>query len=98
MSHDPTEPIRRILTTQINSQAVDTANAAVTKGEDPEVAVRKSLEAEHGKVYNTAEMQADFEAIGFMSPFIMVKRRSDGVEGTLEFTHLPRFYFNFQTN
>lgn len=46
-------------------------------------------------VYTTAEMTAAFEAIGFLAPFVTVKRRSDGVVGTLMFTSNPRFYFGF---
>ncbi len=37
------------------------------------------------QVWTTEEMQRDFEAIGFLSPFVHVRRRSDGVEGTLKF-------------
>lgn len=49
-----------------------------------------------GKVWSTAQMQEEFEAIGFMAPFIVVKRRSDGVKGSLQFTHSPRWYFGWQ--
>lgn len=45
------------------------------------------------KVWTTAEMNDEFEAIGFMAPFIVVRRRADGVKGSLLFTHQPRFYF-----
>lgn len=48
-----------------------------------------------GPVWDTDEMQRDFEAIGFMAPFIVVRRRSDGQRGTLTFTHSPRVYFDF---
>jgi hypothetical protein len=30
-----------------------------------------------------------------MAPFVIVTRKSDGAKGSLEFTHNPRFYFNF---
>jgi len=33
-----------------------------------------------------------------MAPFIAVQRKSDGVKGSLEFQHQPRFYFNFQAD
>ena len=46
-------------------------------------------------VMTTDEVRVKFEVISFMAPFVMVKRREDGVKGTLEFTHMPRFYFNF---
>ena len=45
--------------------------------------------------WDTAQLQADFEVLGFMAPFVVVRRRSDGVRGSMEFTHSPRFYFNF---
>jgi hypothetical protein len=53
------------------------------------------LEATEGPTWDTAAMQRDFEAIGFAAPFIVVRRRSDGIKGSLEFTHSPRLYFNF---
>jgi hypothetical protein len=34
--------------------------------------------------------------IGFAAPFVVVRRKSDGVKGTLEFTHSPRVYFDFK--
>ena len=30
-----------------------------------------------------------------MAPFVAVRRKSDGAKGSMEFTHSPRFYFNF---
>lgn len=55
--------------------------------------------AERGEpVYTTAEMTAEFEAIGFLAPFVMVRRRSDGVKGTLMFSGSPRFYFGFEAD
>jgi hypothetical protein len=51
---------------------------------------------EHG--WTTEELGRDFELIGFAEPFVVVvKRKSDGVKGTLEFTHRPRVYFGWQT-
>jgi hypothetical protein len=63
--------------------------------ETVKLAVRKRLEDRHGKVWNTDELQEDFKVIGFTSPFVAVERKSDGMTGTLEFTHMPRFYFDF---
>ena len=34
--------------------------------------------------------------LGFVAPLIVVRRKSDGVRGSLEFQHDPRLYFNFQ--
>ena len=45
--------------------------------------------------WTTAQLGEDFEVIGFMAPFVVVRRKSDGKKGSLEFTHSPRVYFNF---
>ena len=47
------------------------------------------------KRWDTQELARDFEVIGFLAPFVAVRRKSDGVKGSLEFTHYPRWYFNF---
>ncbi len=45
--------------------------------------------------WDTAEATGLFEFLGFAAPFVLVRRRANGVRGTLEFTHQPRRYFNF---
>jgi hypothetical protein len=82
---DETEAIRREAVAQINS-AVESDNR------DTE---RTRLESIYGKVYDTAQIRANFEVLGFLAPFMIVKRRSDNKKGSLEFQHNPRFYFNF---
>jgi hypothetical protein len=54
------------------------------------------LAADQGQTWDTAQLQADFEVTGFAAPFVVVRRRSDGVRGTLEFTHSPRVYFSWR--
>ncbi len=49
-----------------------------------------------GEVWDTESLQRDFDVKGFMAPFVMVERRSDGTRGTLEFVHSPRVYFAWQ--
>jgi hypothetical protein len=78
--NDPTEDIRRQMVAQINSQAGS----------------REYLEAKHGQVWDTDQVREDFEVLGFMAPFVIVRRKSDGVRGSLKFQHDPRFYFGFQ--
>jgi hypothetical protein len=78
--NDPTETIRRERLAEINA----------------EPGSREALEAQYGKVWDTGEMTEEFEAIGFMAPLVVVRRRSDGVKGSLEFQHSPRLYFSFQ--
>ena len=77
--HDPTEAIRRNELAQINA----------------EPGSREALEAKHGQVWSTQELQQDFQVLGFMAPYVVVSRRSDGVKGSLQFQGSPRFYFNF---
>ena len=84
-TNDDTQEIRRNRLLTIN-RAVDSP--------DPETE-RKRLEAQYGKVWDAAELSEDFEALGFMAPYVVARRRSDGRKGSLEFQHSPRFYFNF---
>lgn len=56
---------------------------------------RQLLENIHGETWDTAELQKDFIVKGFSAPFVLVVRKIDNVEGTLEFQHMPRFYFGF---
>lgn len=59
---------------------------------------REALEARHGQVWDTQQLCQDFEIIGFLAPFVVVRRRADGVMGSLEFQGSPRFYFNWQAD
>jgi hypothetical protein len=76
---DETEPLRRQRLAEINAQPGS----------------REALEAKHGQAWNTQELSQEFEVIGFLAPFVVVCRKSDGKKGSLEFQHNPRFYFNF---
>lgn len=76
---DPTEDIRRAMVIEINA----------------EPGSREALEAEHGQVWDTDDLRRDFEVTGFMAPLVGVRRRSDGVRGSLMFQHAPRLYFSF---
>ena len=55
--------------------------------------VRACAEAE--RTWNTGQLQEDFEVISFAAPLVIVRRKSDGKMGSMEFTHHPRAYFNF---
>lgn len=56
------------------------------------------LEARYGRVWSPDELAREFEVIGFAAPYVVVRRRSDGALGSLEFQHHPRFYFNFEAD
>jgi hypothetical protein len=80
---DPTEPIRRLRLAEINAAPGS----------------REALEARYGRVWDTQELTQEFEVIGFLAPFVAVRRKADGVKGSLEFRHgPPRLYFNFQVH
>lgn len=77
---DETEATRREMVATINANA----------------GPRAELEAKHGQVWDTSQLQDDFQVVGFMAPLVVVKRRSDGVKGSLMFQNDPRFYYSFQ--
>jgi len=77
---DTTESIRRETVAEINA----------------EPGSREYLEQQHGQVWTTSELQQDFEVLGFMAPFVVVRRRSDRIKGSVTFQHDPRFYFGWQ--
>jgi hypothetical protein len=58
--------------------------------------VRAALETQHGQVWDVRQFFADFEFIAFEYPRFRVRRRADGVEGSLGFKLSPRFFFAFQ--
>ncbi len=49
-----------------------------------------------GQRWDTEALQRDFDVVGFQAPFVVVRRRSDGARGSLEFTHNPRVYFGWR--
>jgi len=59
-------------------------------------AERTKLEEKYGDVMTTSEMQERFTVEGFLAPFVVCRRTSDGKRGTLMFSHSPRFYFGWQ--
>ena len=78
--NDPTEAARRERLAEINA----------------EPGSREALEAQHGQVWDGEQLRQDFDVIGFLAPLVVVRRKADGVKGSLEFQHgPPRLYFNF---
>ena len=78
--NDETESLRRQQLAEINAKPGS----------------REALEAEHGQVWDTRQLSEDFVVEGFMAPYVVVRRKSDGQRGTLAFQHNPRFYFGFE--
>jgi len=77
---DPTESTRRAMVDALNSFPAE----------------RAALEQHYGQVWDTTQLSKDFEVTGFMAPFVVVRRKSDGVMGSLTFQHSPRFYWGFE--
>ena len=76
---DPTEEMRRTRRAEIEA----------------EPGSREALEAIHGQVWDTKDLAIDFIVVGFLAPLVVVRRKADGMKGSLEFQNRPRFYFNF---
>jgi hypothetical protein len=51
-----------------------------------------------GETWDTAALQRDFSVLAFAAPFVLVRRKSDGIEGSLKFTHSPRVYFEWKAD
>ena len=79
---DPTEMVRRQLAASLNSQPK----------------TREELEAEYGpgNVLDTRGLAQLYIVVGFTAPFVVVRRKSDGVLGSLLFQNQPRLYFGFK--
>jgi len=67
---DPTENIRRERQAQLNSEAGGL----------------QRLEDLYGQVWSTDDLRRDFEVIGFMAPYVVVRERKTGKKGSLEFS------------
>jgi len=83
---------------QMNMQNEDTTEQArrVRQAElNAPMSERAELEKKHGQIWDKAQLLEQFEVIGFMAPFVVVKDRKTGQRGSLEFQHGPRFYFNW---
>ena len=76
---DPTETIRRQMVAEINAGPGS----------------REYLEAKHGQVWDTSELQQEFDVLGFMAPLVIASRKADGTKGSLMFQGSPRFYFDW---
>lgn len=50
------------------------------------------------QVWDTDQLREDFEVTGFAAPFVVARRKADGVLGSLMFAHNPRYYFGWEPN
>jgi hypothetical protein len=77
------------------SEANELARMVATQRLNAAAAERAALEEKYGQVWDTTELQQDFDVTGFLAPYVIVTRKADGVQGTVTFQHQPRYYFNF---
>lgn len=84
------------ITENFRRGAVEIVNSEVQSNN--EKTERARLEKEYGadNVFDTKQLGASFEVIGFMAPFCVVKHKATGKKGSIMFQHSPRFYFGFQ--
>jgi hypothetical protein len=76
---DRTEPPRRERLAALNTEA----------------AGRRTLEQRYGRVWDPGELKRDFIVLGFLAPYVAVRRKADRILGSLEFQPHPRLYFNW---
>lgn len=62
-----------------------------------ELVIKNYFIAQYGEnqVFNTEQFKNKFQVKGFLAPFVIVVEKATGKEGSLQFIHYPRFYFNF---
>ena len=59
---------------------------------------REALEALFGKVWSAEELEQEFVVTAFVGSTVVVRRKTDDLVGTLEFTKRPHLFYNFQPN
>ena len=90
--HREMDPEIEIVTAQLQYMKLDKEREEQAEEHEFE----QKLIAEYGQLWNTEQVTKDFEIRSFMAPYVSVRRRSDNVKGTMQFTHMPRWYFNFK--
>jgi hypothetical protein len=83
---DETEGVRRFLVHRIN---------ASLSPDEQQRYHELCLEYGEDNVFDPSGLQENFEMLEFLSPYVLVIRKSDNQKGTLMFSHSPRFYFGF---
>lgn len=76
---DPTESLRRTQLAEINATPC----------------AREALATKYDQVWNTEELARDFDVVGFLAPYVVVRRKADRQLGSLAFQHDPRLYFGW---
>jgi hypothetical protein len=80
-------------TVEKRKEMVDSINGSIRSGDLDKERLRLIQRYGDNNVWDAEEMSALFTVEGFMAPFVVVVRKSDGKTGTLLFQDIPRFYF-----
>jgi hypothetical protein len=89
-------PVKEVLVMNDPTEALRKHDQAVLNSDQSS---REELAAKYGPgVYDTDELCEHFEVLQFLAPYVEVRRKSDGVHGTLMFRHHPRLYFGFEAS
>jgi hypothetical protein len=63
---------------------------------EPAQRSRESLESQHGRVWDTSELLAEFEIVEFAAPpLVRVRKNSNGKYGSFVWQDCPRFFYLF---
>jgi hypothetical protein len=57
---------------------------------------REELEQIEQRIWDEFQLEQDFTLLGFRRPFAMVRRKHDGICGTVLYQDSPRFYYGFE--
>ena len=49
-----------------------------------------------GREWTTDELTEEFEVIGFLAPYVVVRNKATGKKGSMMFRHNPRVYFGWK--
>jgi hypothetical protein len=87
---------QNIFSSSLRKITTNTQNTMSELTPEAIAAERARLEAKYGgEVLDTKQLQEKYEVIAFLAPFCEVREKKTGVKGSLEFQHMPRFYYNF---
>lgn len=59
-------------------------------------AINSGVIPPEGHEWTTDELTKEFEVLGFLAPFVIVRNRATGKKGSLMFKHSPRVYFGWK--
>jgi hypothetical protein len=77
---------------------IEPARRALSEIFNEHPGTRAELEARYGQVWNAKQFLADFDTLSNLDPTVVVRRRRDGIVGSLFFQHQPLLFFQFQAH